>query len=477
MRLKELLTAADIDFPPCLSDVEISSVTSDTRRIREGSLFVCQAGTREDGNDRIEEAYARGACAVISDRRRDADILVPDARLAEARLCRTLYGRGIEGLHLVGVTGTNGKTSVVTMLRSIFDAAGEKAGTVGTLGCFSPSGEIPDEDGGNMTTPDAGRLYGLLSKMASDGAKYAFLELSSHALALKKADALTFDAGVFTNITRDHLDFHKTKENYFEAKKRIFELSRVGIVNADDELLAGISGVLTCSARKKADFRATDIKYYGADGCGYVFSSELLRFGITSRIAGRFTVMNTLLAASTAAQLGVEPYYIKEGILRLSSVPGRMERVSPDGAEFSVYIDYAHTPDALENLILTARSFAERIILVFGCGGERDRGKRAEMAKIASRLADRVIITSDNRRGEPQSRIFEDILTGIDKNADYALIEDRREAIRIALREAQSGDVVLLAGKGHEKYEIDERGKHPFDEALIVRTEMEGKTL
>lgn len=469
MKLSKLLTASGIEYPRHLSDVEISSVTSDTRKIKEGSLFVCQTGTREDGNERIDEAYARGAFAVISDKRPDADVFVPDARYAEAKLCRTFYGQGIEGLHLIGVTGTNGKTSVTAMLRSIFNAAGEKTGSIGTLGSFSPSGEIPDAEGGNMTTPDAGRLYGILSQMAADGAKYVFLEVSSHALALKKADALRFDVGIFTNITRDHLDFHKTKENYFEAKKRIFELSRVGIVNADDEMLANIPDVLTCSARKNADFRASDIKYYGADGCGYVFSSELCRFGIASRIAGRFTVMNTLCAAAGAVTLGVDPYYIKDGIWRLSTVPGRMERVALDGADFAVYIDYAHTPDALENLLMTARSFAKRIILVFGCGGERDQGKRAEMAKIATRLADRVIITSDNRRGEPQSKIFDDILAGVDKNSDHVLIEDRREAIEYAVRKARRGDVILLAGKGHEKYEINEHGKHPFCEELLVQ--------
>lgn len=467
MKLIELCRAADIFCPAELYDVEINSVTSDSKKVKRGSLFVCLDGTKTDGNLYVEEARSNGAAAMISDKRRDLSLSCSDAHRALAFLCRKMYGRGIEKLKLVGVTGTNGKTSVTAMLGSVLSTAGYKVGTIGTLGAFCEKERISSSP---MTTPDPEELYGALSQMAQRGAEYAVLELSSHALAKKKADALNLSLGIFTNFTRDHLDFHKTEENYFEAKKRIFKLSEIGIVNADDPKLENIGGVLTCSAKKKADFMARDVRYYGEKGCGYAFWSELYRFGIVSRIPGRFTVMNTLMAASCAVSLGIDPGFIKEGIYSLGSVDGRMERVLLDGADFSVYIDYAHTPDAIENLLLTARGFAKgKIILVFGCGGDRDRGKRAQMAAVASRLADRVIITSDNSRDEPKTQIFDDILSGIDRGLDHSLIESRKEAIEKAVLEAQHGDVILLAGKGHEKYEIDGDGIHPFDEAELVR--------
>ncbi len=470
MKLIELCQKAGMFCPAELYDTEISSVTCDSRRVQKGSLFVCIRGLRSDGNDFVDDARRAGAAAILSDKRTDVDLSCKDADRAFAFLCRRMYGHGIEKLKLVGVTGTNGKTSVCAMLRSIFSAAGYRTGSIGTLGCFSPLGRIEEGDAGTMTTPDTERLYKLLSRMAEDGAEYVFMELSSHALALKKADALRFSVGIFTNFTRDHLDFHKNEENYFEAKKRIFELCDTVIVNKDDRRLACLKGVKTCSARSAADFCAEEIRYYGTEGCGYGFLSELCRFGIVSRIPGRFTVMNTLLASACAVTLGIDPIYIKKGIYELSSVDGRLERVELDGADFSVYIDYAHTPDALENILLTAKGFAKgEIILVFGCGGDRDRGKRPQMAKIATRLADRVIITEDNCRSESPEQIFEDILSGVDSCADFCVIRDRSKAIENAVFCARSGDVILLAGKGHEKYEIDAEGKHDFDEAELVK--------
>ena len=474
MKLFELCEYAKIYCPRHLCELEITGVTCDSRRVKPGDLFVCIKGLHSDGNDHAQEAIAAGALAVLSDRRRDLDLFCDDAKGAFAHLCRAMYGGGIEKLKLIGVTGTNGKTSVTAMLRSIFDAAGFKTASIGTLGCFSPKGKLDGEISGSMTTPDTEMLYGLLSRLAKDGAEYVFMEISSHSLAEKKVDALHFDVGIFTNFSRDHLDFHENEENYFEAKKRLFALSDKMIVNADDPRLDALENTLSCSARKAARYMAKDVTYYGADGCGYVFLSEHCRFAIVSRIAGRFTVMNTLLAAACATEMGIEPDFIKQGIHGLSCVEGRMERVLLDGADFSVYIDYAHTPDALENILLTVKGFTEgKIILVFGCGGDRDRGKRPEMARIASRLADKIIITSDNSRGEDPEQIFSDILVGISKNADCELIRDRKEAIEKAMLLAGRGDALLLAGKGHEKYEIDADGKHPFDEAAVARAAFE----
>ncbi len=471
MKLIELCRAAGLECPEAQRDVEISSVTSDSRSVKEGSLFVCLEGTKTDGNLFAGQAKARGAAAVLSDKRRDTDLFSPDAHLSLAHLCRKFYGEGIEKLSLVGITGTNGKTTVTALLRSIFSAAGESVGSIGTLGCIMPNGETAD-NGKNMTTPDPEMLYLQLSDMAKAGARYVITEASSHALAKKKLDALHFDVGIFTNLSRDHLDFHKSQEEYFAAKSRLVSLCEKMIVNRDDEYCRRLENTLGCSMRRKSDFFADGIEYYGTYGCGYRFCSEYRKFGIVSKIPGRFTVMNTLEAASAATLLGVEPYAIKRGIYDCSAVSGRMERVALDGADFSVYIDYAHTPDALENLLLTAKGFAGRgrIVLLFGCGGDRDRGKRAQMAQIASRLADKIIITSDNSRGEDAERIFEDILEGIDKTKNYEIIKDRAEAIEEAVLTAKSADVILLAGKGHEKYEIDTNGKHFFDEVQTVKS-------
>ena len=406
---------------------------------------------------------------MLSDKRRDTELLSSDAHLSLALMCRRLYGEGIERLTLVGVTGTNGKTTVTALLRSILLAAGERVGSIGTLGCLMPNGDAVD-NGKNMTTPDPETLYSQLSDMARAGADYAIIEASSHALAKKKLDALHFDVGIFTNFSRDHLDFHKSQEEYFAAKCRLISLCEKMIVNRDDEHCRSLQNVLGCSARKRSDFFADGVEYYGSYGCGYRFCSEYRKFGIVSKIPGRFTVMNTLEAAAAATVLGVEPYAIKRGIYDCSSVCGRMERVPLGGADFSVYIDYAHTPDALENLLLTAKGFAGRgrVVLLFGCGGDRDRGKRAQMAQIASRLADKIIITSDNSRGEDSDRIFEDILSGLDRSKDHEIIKDRATAIEEAILSAKSADVILLAGKGHEKYEIDAHGRHSFDEKRIA---------
>ena len=475
MRLAELCRAAGIFCPIGSEDVEISSVTSNSEKVKKGSLFVCLTGTHTDGNMFAERARAMGAAAVLSDKRRESDLFCEDACAAHARLCRKLYGEGIEKLRLVGVTGTNGKTTVTALVRSILRAAGEACGSIGTLGCILPSGETLDT-GGNMTTPDPEVLYPALSKMAAVGARYAVCEVSSHALAQKRADALRFEVGVFTNLTRDHLDFHGTEEAYFAAKRRLFELSDKMIVNGDDPKLANLSEALTCSAHSAADFMAHGVELYGTEGCGYRFLSEKSSYTVISPIPGRFTVMNTLQAAACAELLSVDPCFIKQGIATLSSVIGRMQRVELEGADFAVYIDYAHTPDALEKLLLTARGFARgRVFVLFGCGGDRDRGKRAKMAKNATRLADFTVITSDNSRSENPMQIFADILEGVDKKKPYVLIPDRRQAIAYAVSQLRGGDVLLLAGKGHEKYEINADGIYPFDEEETVRQAYKGQ--
>ncbi len=481
MRLSELFARAGMPFPAIGTDVEITQVTSVSEEIVPGGLFVALRGTKRNGEDFIAQARARGALLVLSEGDR-GDLRCSDARLALAHLCRAFYGSGIDRLRLVGVTGTNGKTTVVSLLRSIALAAGRPCGSVGTLGCeiYDSSGRLARLPGeGNMTTPDPEVLYPVLSRMATAGAEYVFTEVSSHALAMKKTDALRFDVGIFTNLTRDHLDFHGTAEEYLNAKARLRGLCDRFLVNADDaSSYAFGNDTLRCSVTIGADFFADRIEQLSGGGYRYRVSSDYGRFKLETRMSGGFSVMNTLQAVAAALLLGFAPDDIARGISALKTVSGRMESVLPENADFRVYIDYAHTPDALENVLLSARSFVNggRLIAVFGCGGDRDRGKRSEMGAIASRLADLTVITSDNPRSESPDAIIEDIAAGVDATRDAVVIPDRRSAIEYAVGTARAGDVIILAGKGHEKYEITASGKHPFDEVLLVRRAFEKRS-
>jgi len=481
MKLSELCRTAAIYCPERLGKQEILGVTCNLERVKHGMLFVSIKGTQSDGEGFAKEATKRGA-VILHRIPVEGALFSEDTRWALSKLCRGFYGDGIDRLKLVAITGTNGKTTVTELLYSIFTRAGHKCGKIGTLGIYSDGKRLnfdPSDPNAHMTTPDPEELYPSLSQMARDGCEYVFMEVSSHALALKKIDALTFDMGIFTNITRDHLDFHRTFENYLKTKARLSGLCKKFIVNADDPFWGEMSdGPITCSEKTFADFMANSIELYGGDGCEYRLSSNRGTFTVRSHIAGRFTVMNTLQAAACALTLGASEEHISEGIASLKAVPGRMERVVlPENAEISVFIDYAHTPDALENILKSARRFSRdaRVILVFGCGGDRDRGKRKLMGSVATKYADFTVVTSDNPRSETPSDIINDILKGIDKEKRYAVIEDRADAIKYAINIARSGDVVILAGKGHEKYEIDKNGTHPFDESLAVRKAWEEK--
>ena len=476
MKLCELCRAADVYCSDDKGELEITQVTCDSRRVVRGGLYVCLSGKHDDGEKYCGEAIKNGAAEILHTSVECGELYSDDTRLAYARLCMKMYGAGCEKLKLIAVTGTNGKTTVTELLRNIFTEAGYKCGTVGTLGIRTPSVRL---DNRNMTTPDPEELYRALSEMAAQGCEYVFIEASSHALALKKLDALEFELGIFTNLTRDHLDFHLTEKNYFEAKQRLAGLSKRIITNIDTKHGKEFCiNALTCSQNTDADFRATNVKY-GIDGVSYTLNSSI---DIRCRIPGRFTAMNSLEAAAAALTLGIKPSDIQNALSNTTSVFGRLERVDlPCGADVSVFIDYAHTPDALENLLLSVRDFADgrRIVLVFGCGGDRDRGKRKLMGAVATKYADFTVVTSDNSRSEEPRDIIEEILKGIDKEKRYTVIENRLDAIRYVINESCSGDIIILAGKGHEKYEIDKNGKHVFDEALAVRkawTEYEGNS-
>lgn len=487
MNLYTLCREAGIVIPEGLGDREIGGIKTDSRRVGSGDLFLCIRGLTFDGHEYMHDAIGRGAAAVVVDEayRGEIPLEVPvivteDTRHAAAMLYDAWYDHPSQKLKIIAVTGTNGKTSTTYMLRAIFEGAMHKCGLVGTVNCYSGDKRLDirsENPLANMTTPDPEELYRMLAVMAEDGVEYVFMEATSHALALHKLDALNFEAAVFTNLTPEHLDFHGDMENYFLAKSRLFSMCKTAILNIDDRYGQKLAQTVKCPAVTctthggKADFAATCVNDCGVDGSGYVLVSRNLRFTVRTPIPGAFNVINTLEAATCASVLGISPSVIMTSLASLAGIAGRIERVRLGAiTDFAVFIDYAHTPDALSNLLTTARGIkrqGQRVVLVFGCGGDRDKSKRPIMGKIATELADFCIVTSDNSRSEAPMDIICDIVAQMD--GDYVIIPNRARAIEFAIREAHDDDIILLAGKGHEEYEIDKEGKHPFSEKEIAK--------
>jgi UDP-N-acetylmuramoyl-L-alanyl-D-glutamate--2,6-diaminopimelate ligase len=467
------------------SDLPIVRVQSDSRRVRPGDLFVAIRGQRFDGFAHAADAVSRGAVAVVSDRPAPQDfpapwIRYPSPRRALALLSARLAGDPAGLLVLAGVTGTNGKTTTTTLLEAILRRRYGKAGFLGTVGYRTPTRALAAD----RTTPEANVIQELLAEMVADGAKAAALEVSSHALALDRVEGCRFDVAVFTNLTRDHLDFHGDMEAYFAAKRRLFDLRKpgaAGVVNVDDpygaRLLAEAAppmiGYSPSGARAdvSAENVACDLSGTRLDvvhGGG--------RFRLTSPLAGRFNVSNLLAAAAAGLALKIDPAEIASAVAEVENVPGRFERVEA-GQPYPIVVDYAHTPDALERLLRAVRESTDRkIVLVFGCGGDRDRGKRAPMGEIAGRLADIVIATSDNPRSESPEAILKEIEVGLKASGatKHLLISDRREAIRQAIELANPGTVVVIAGKGHETVQVIGSREIPFDDRVLA-AEFAGK--
>ena len=489
MKVSELFGRAGLEYPPSLGDIEIKEIVTDSRRASEGCLFLCIKGMTTDAHGYIDDAIKAGAAVIVTEQVREAcvggaaaHIVLNNTRQAEALLYNAWYGEPSKKLKIIGVTGTNGKTSTCTMLREIFEEAGYRCGMIGTVCSQTADGRAlshsSSESTANMTTPDPAELYAMLSQMVLDGVEYVFMEVSSHALALHKVDAIHFETAVFTNLTRDHLDFHYNMEEYFLAKLRLFDMCSRAVVNARCEygqrIIEHIGTrypALTFSVGV-GDYCALDISSKGLGGSEYKLRYGKGELDIKLSCVGRFAIVNSLCAAAVALEHGITPETVARALLKSKGAEGRMEVfLAGDGESFSVIIDYAHTPDALEGLLLSVRELRrsrEKITVLFGCGGDRDRGKRRQMARIASRLADKVIVTSDNSRGEDPDKIIADILRGIDKESTYKVIKDRREAIRYAVMNAERGEIIVLAGKGHERYEINSEGRVPFDERKIV---------
>ena len=490
MLLYDLLRSAGIYYRACgRENININSISSDSRSVGELSLFVCIRGRIHDGHSYARYAIAQGAVAILAEDElqdlpsRVTVIYTQDTRLALARLWNAYYGHPARDMKLIAVTGTNGKTTVSFMLDAIFSSALSKCGLIGTVYCRTPK-RLLEIEKNDMTTPEPEVLYRALSEMRQDGAEYVFIEASSHALALGRLEPLHFEAAVFTNLTPEHLDFHSNIENYFLAKAYLLTKCKRAYINLDDSYAhryRSYANAMGCKAellyysgagKQEADFRADKTKLCGVNGISYTYISKKTACEIRSPIPGQFTVDNTLVAATVALDMGISVRFVSDAIASFGGAPGRLKRVKvASGYAASVYIDYAHTPDALENILTTAKSFSQkptRLILVFGCGGDRDKTKRPLMGKIATSIADFTIITSDNSRNELPEDIISDILSGVDPGREHAVIVSRADAIRYAVRIAQDGDVILLCGKGHEKYEIGIAGRRDFDESRIV---------
>jgi UDP-N-acetylmuramoyl-L-alanyl-D-glutamate--2,6-diaminopimelate ligase len=451
--------------------VEIGAVATDSRLVTPGALFVALPGERSDGHDFIEQARSNGAAAIVAQFGSGVSalhapaIFVESTRRALSTLAAAFYGDPSLGLDVVGITGTNGKTTTNHMIASIFDASQIPCGVIGTVGAgfAGRSWQLAH------TTPLPQELHGLLATMRDDGARAVAMEVSSHALALDRVADVRFRCAVLTNVTRDHLDFHGTQEAYASAKRRLFEMAESAVLNADDEYGArwarDISErvpTITYSLRGEADIVARDVELR-AEGSSFVAGETEFRLNLPAR----FNVANALAAIGVARMHGVTDADAARGLRALARVPGRMEHVRGDGID--VVVDYAHTPDALEQALRALRESARgAVAVVFGCGGDRDRGKRAQMGRIAAELADRIYVTSDNPRSEAPEAIVAEIEMGIGTR-EHAVEVDRRAAIERAVREALPGDVVLVAGKGHETYQIVGDRVLPFDDADVVR--------
>ena len=469
----------------------VKAVTYDSRRVGPGCVFVALRGLVADGNAFIPQAASRGAIAVGSDAEPRADgplnwVRVTDARAALAVVADALFGQPSHDLTVVGITGTNGKTTTAYLLSEIFQQAGIKPGLVGTIVY-----RVGDENRpAARTTPEASDMQQLLREMVDRGCGACVMEVSSHALALKRVDGIRFRAAVFTNLTRDHLDFHGDMDAYFGSKRRLFELlpaDGVAIVNVDDprgrSLVDCDRRVVTYAIDRPADVTPGPLSF-SLSGLAFEASTPVGPIQVRSRLVGRPNVYNILAATATAVALDVPVPAIERAFVALPGVPGRFEIVSAEADDVTVVVDYAHTDDALKNLLETARPLASRrLITVFGCGGDRDRSKRPLMGAVVARLSDLIIVTSDNPRSEEPERIIEDIMRGIQPGGErgransggraHRKIVDRRQAIERAIELAEPGDTVLIAGKGHERTQVIGERVLPFDDAAIAREALE----
>ncbi|MDE5570034.1 MAG: UDP-N-acetylmuramoyl-L-alanyl-D-glutamate--2,6-diaminopimelate ligase [Ruminococcus sp.] len=464
MKLKDLLENNAITS---IGDTEISSITDDTRKVKKGSLFFCIKGGNFDGHSAAAEMLEKGAAAVVCEHDLglgDKQIVATDSRRLYGEVCAAWFAHPEKKMTFIGVTGTNGKTTTTSIIKHILMTTGHKTGLIGTI-----QNEIGDEIlHTENTTPLAFEYMEVLAKMAEAGCEYVVMEVSSFALVQKRIGSTHFKLAVFTNLTQDHLDYHKDMDDYYQAKKLLFDMCDTAIINIDDDYGRRLFNEVNCnkislSVKENADYFADNITIKST-GSSFVLNKET---SIKSPIPGMFNVSNITAAFAVCRELGIDSV---QAIADYNGVKGRCE-VIPTGRDFTVICDYAHTPDAIENILRSVKEYTDnRLICLFGCGGNRDAAKRPKMAQAAAKYADRLIVTSDNPRNEVPEEIIKDILVGLEKtDIPYDVVVDRKEAVFHGLQIAEKGDIIVLAGKGHEDYQILAGMKHiHFDEREIV---------
>lgn len=477
MLLTKIAEELHVELPPREDlpkwEIEITDVAYDSRKVIPGSLFCCLRGEKTDGHRFARQAVDKGAAALIVEERLPLDVpqlMVTDGREAMARAAACFFDHPERKMTMLGVTGTNGKTSTTYMVKAVAEEAGLKVGLIGTIHNLVGDEVVETE----RTTPESVDLFRLLDHMVERGVDLVIMEVSSHALAQNRAAGIRFKAALFTNLTQDHLDYHKTFEAYRAAKKKLFYQTDLAIVNDDDPAADYMSEGLPCplwtmGIYKGGDFYAKSIEITTAGASFHLFT-PMGDGRVNLHISGLFSVYNAMGTAALAVAAGIPFQTVRKGLEKLPCVVGRLQAADTFGRPFAVYVDYAHTPDALKNVLMTARGFAKgRLISVFGCGGDRDHGKRPIMGEISGRNADFSVITSDNPRSEDPMVIIDSIVEGIRRTAAaYTVIEDRRRAIHYALDMAREGDVIVVAGKGHETYQEINGVKHHFDDREIV---------
>ena len=471
MKLSAILS--EIEYKGAFTECEVTGITDNSDRVKPGFIFVCINGKHFDGHTKAAEVLGKGAAAVVAERDLglEGQILVADSRRAYALMSAAYFSHPEKNLKIIGITGTNGKTTTAFILRSALEKLGHKTGMIGTVKVVVGDREFP----ASLTTPDPFTLFGLLAMMCADSCEYCVMETSSQALDQHRVDGIHFTAAIFTNLTVDHLDYHETIEKYKKAKHLLFENTDLGVYNIDDEAGEYMMENTACRKvtysldRDDCNYSAKNIRF-DASGVKYEIVSNDDIGRVSFKVPGRFNVYNSMGAVVCLLELGMNFKDTLEAVSEFPGVPGRME-VVPTGKPYAVIIDYAHTPDGLQNVLSSVKEVARgRVIAVFGCGGDRDKTKRPIMGKIGSELADIAIITSDNPRTEDPEEIINEILAGVGKHSHAKIIVecDRTKAIKKALSVAEEGDVIVLAGKGHETYQILASGKIHYDEREIV---------
>ena len=475
MKLRDII---ENNAVTAIGDTEITSITDDTRKVTEGSLFVCIKGGSFDGHDAAAEMLGKGAAAVVCERDLglgERQIITDNSRILYGKLCAAWFGHPERKMKLLGVTGTNGKTTITNVIKHILMSAGHKTGLIGTIQNEIGYEVLHTEN----TTPLTYDFMSVLAKMAEEGCEYVVMEVSSFGLVQNRIGPSHFRTAVFTNLTQDHLDYHKDMEDYYQAKKMLFDICDAALINIDDEYGQRLFGEISCeklsfSIRQNANYYADGIRIKSA-GSSFWFCDGDKSHLVKTKIPGLFNVSNLTAAIAVCLRENIPADIILSAIEGYNGVKGRCE-VIPTGRDFTVICDYAHTPDAVENVLSSVKEYTEgRLICLFGCGGNRDAAKRPKMARAAAAYADRLVITSDNPRNEDPELIIKDILAGLEgTDTAYDVVTDRREAIYHALKIAEKGDIIVLAGKGHEDYQILAGGvKIHFDEREVVKEALE----